>query len=436
MKVKNKNVLVYGMSVSGVWASKLLLKLKANVFLYDDDKQVLNSKNLKNCFLVQELTQDLIMNFDLIIVSPSIENDNIYLQIAKAFKVRVMSEVEFASLFCKDIVAITGTNGKTTTVQLTTEMLNTKYKAISCGNIGFPLSKAVLEKKKYKKVVEVSSFMLENAEDFSPHITAITNVEPDHLIRHKTFENYFNLKQSIYKNLQAKDYAIVNLDQKVYPTNECLTITYSIKKRADVYLKDGYIYLHGERVVAINKMTLKGKHNIYNVMCAICIAHINQIKISKIKSVLENFKLEKYRIENVGKVNDIKFINDSKSTNISSTLAAVDSVKGAIILLLGGSKKDLDYTKLFVSLSKRVKQVVVFGEIANELLLANQNKFKIEKFENLKQSFDFAITQALANDTILLSPASASYDQFANYAERGKAFNEMVKEYEITSKKE
>lgn len=429
MKFKNKNVLVYGFSISGEWASKLLLKHKANVFLYDDNVEKLKTKNIKSCYLVQQLKPDLITQFDLIIVSPSIEYDNPYLQLARKSGVLIISELEFASKFCKSLLAITGTNGKTTTVQLITELLKTKQKTIACGNIGYPLSRAVIEKKRFLKVVEVSSFMLENCATFSPHVATILNIEPDHLIRHKTFEEYKNRKLEIFKNLKQKDYAVINLDNKICSTAESLIVTYSQKHIADVYLKDGYIYLHNEKIIALNELSLKGKHNIYNVMCAICYAYIYKIKTENIRKVLKNFNTEKFRIEKVARINNIDFVNDSKSTNVASTLASVDTIKGAIILLLGGSKKGLDYSKLFAKLSKRVKHVVAFGEIANELMLANNEKFKFQKCASLSDAFDFAISISKPNDTVLLSPASASYDQFENYIERGNAFNKKVQEY-------
>lgn len=436
MNIKNKNVLVYGLSSSGEWATKLLLKLKANVFLYDDNLDKLKTRSFKNCFLIQELNENLISQFDFLIVSPSIEKENKYLLLAKKLDKKIYSELEFASLFAKNIVAVTGTNGKTTTVELITAILNKKYKAIACGNIGYPMSRAVLEKKRYIKVAEVSSFMLENADSFSPHVATVLNIEPDHLIRHKTMEEYSSLKLSIFKNLKPRDYAVINLDLNIHPTINCMTITYSYKHMADVYIKDGCIYLHQHKIVAINELRLKGKHNIYNVMCAICYAYIYKVQPKLIREALLDFKGERYRIEWVGKTNEINFVNDSKSTNISSTLASVETIKGAVILLLGGSKKGLDYTKLFDKLNKRVRQVVVFGETADDFVLANADRFNIEKFSTLSSAFDYAVSIAKPHDTILLSPATASYDQYANFIERGRDFDKKVKEYETKTKKE
>ena len=436
MKFKQKNVLVYGMSTSGEWVSRLLLKLRANVFLYDDDKQKLKCKNIGNCYLIQELNDNLISQFDFIVVSPAIEKDNTFLLTAKKKNIKIYSEIEFAGQFCKKLVAVTGTNGKTTTVELISAILNKKHKAIACGNIGYPLSRAVIEKKKYIKVVEVSSFMLENAKTFSPHVATILNIGADHLIRHKTMDEYIKLKYNIFNNIKPQDYIVVNLDDNIHPTLNSLTLTYSLKYLADVYIRNGYIYLHQNKIIAINELKIKGKHNLYNIMCAICYGYVYKVSPKQIRDVLLNFRSEPFRIEEIGVVNGVHFINDSKSTNISSTLACVDAVKGTIILLLGGSKKGLDYKRLFSNLPKRVKKIIVYGEIADDLFNANNGNFDIEKAENLSLSFEIATKLAKKNDSIVLSPASASYDQFSSFIERGKLFNKLVSEYEISTKKE
>jgi len=435
MLFKHKNVLVYGMSMSGEWVARLLKKQKANVFLYDDNPDVLNKKLIKNCYVLNELNENLIKQFDFLVVSPSIEKENQFLQIASKINKKVFSELEFASLFCKKLVAVTGTNGKTTTVKIITALLQTKHKAIACGNIGYPLSRAVIESKNSIKVAEVSSFMLEHAETFSPHVATITNIESDHMIRHKTMQEYVTLKRSIFKNLKPTDFAVVNLDSNIVPNKNVKVITYSYNKVADVRVQNGSIFLHDQKIVSLNEINLKGRHNIYNIMCAICFAYIYKIKPQKIRNVLINLNPEQFRIQKIANINGITFVNDSKSTNIASTLASVETVKGAIILLLGGSNKDLDYIPMFNKLSKRVKQIVAYGEIANQLLLANANKFKLEKFKTLDESFDFAIKNANPNDTILLSPATASYDQYSSYIERGKHFNSLVKDYETKNKK-
>ena len=434
MKLKNKKILVYGLSTSGKWVSQILVKQKATVFLYDDDLTKLRNKNLKNCYLVQELSEDMIADLDFLVVSPAVEKENKFLKFAKKHNKKIFSELEFSAMFCKKLVAITGTNGKTTTTELVARLINTKHKAVACGNIGYSLSQAVIEKKSYIKVVEVSSFMLENADTFSPNVATILNIEPDHLIRHKTMEEYTSLKLSIFKNLKPNDYAVINLDNKITTNLPCKFITYSYNKPANVNVQGGYICLNNQKIIAINELKLKGKHNIYNIMCAICFAYVYKVRIEQIREVLLNFKPDKFRIEKVASINGINFINDSKSTNIASTLACVESVKGSVILLLCGSKKSLVYETLFKNLPKRVKLIIVFGEISEQINKANTD-FKIKEVENMSQAVEFATSIALKSDNIVLSPSSASYDQYSSYIERGEDFNNQVKNYEQNTKK-
>ena len=431
MKLKNKKVLVYGLSISGEWAAKLLVKHRANVFLYDDNLVRLRSRRLKNCFVLQELNQAVIQDLDLIIVSPAIEKDNQYLVLAESLQKPVMSELEFASIFAKNIVAVTGTNGKTTTVELITAILNEKRKAIACGNIGYPVSKAILENKHHILVAEVSSFMLEHATSFSPHVASILNIQPDHLIRHKSLTEYTRLKYNIFANLKPADYVVVNLDSNIHSTSNCNVVTYSYSHIADVHYFKGSIYLHQQKVVDINQLQLKGKHNILNVMCAICYAYIYKIPVQKIKHALINFRADQFRNTQIESPTAVKFINDSKSTNIASTIASVEAVNGSILLLLCGSKKGLNYSHLFEKLPKRVRHIFVFGQIAEDIETANKT-FKLSKFENLKQAFNAAVQIAKSGETVLFSPSSASYDQYENYIERGKDFNNLVKAYAET----
>ena len=225
------------------------------------------------------------------------------------------------------------------------------------------------------------------------------------------------------------------MDSKISTNKNCKIITYSYNKSANVNVQNGYICLNNEKVIAINELKLKGKHNIYNIMCAICFAYIYKVKIEQIKEVLLNFVPDKFRIEKVAEFKGVNFINDSKSTNIASTIACVESVKNPIILILCGSKKGLEYDELFSILPKRVKHIVVFGEISEDIEKANNNKFKLEKVGNMKQALEFATSIAIKNDNIVLSPSSASYDQYSSYIERGEDFNKLVNEYAQNTKK-
>ena len=428
MLVKNKKVLVYGMSQSGIWVTKLLKKKHAKVYIYDDNRDQVR-KNYRDCYLVENLTEDLISSMDMLVVSPSIELDNPNLNLAREHKVPIISEIELASSYVKKYVAITGTNGKTTTVELVAKILSKQHMAVACGNNGYPVSRALLERKRSIFVMEVSSFMLEHADSFAPHVATVLNIEPDHLIRHKTFESYKDLKLSIFKNIKPRDYAVINIDSNIIPKLEAMTVTYSCRRQADVYLKNGYIYLHQHRIIAIKELKLKGRHNVLNVMCAICYADIYKVKPAKIRQAIIEYSPEPYRNERVAVKNGIEFINDSKSTNVASTLASVESVKNPIVLLLGGSDKGLDYKPLFESLPKMVKKIVAFGRIASTLAAANEERFELVKAVDLPSAFTLATQDLKKHDTVLLSPATASYDQFNNYVERGKCFNQLVSEY-------
>jgi len=434
-KFKNKRVLVYGMSVSGVWAARLLQKLKACIFLFDDNTEKLLNCGLKKCTLLQTISENDVKTMDYVILSPSIEKDNIVVKFAEKYKIKIYSELEFASIFSNNVVAVTGTNGKTTTIELIESILNTQKKAIACGNIGYPLSKAVLKNKRYIKVCEVSSFMLEHADEFSPYIASVLNIKPDHLIRHKTMDEYSKLKLSIFKNQSYKDYAVINLDEKLHINTNAENITYSYNHHADVRVKEGAIFYRQTKIINLNEIPLKGKHNIYNVMCAVCFGVIMGIKISNIKKAILNFKPDRFRNEYIGVVKGVKFINDSKSTNIASTIASVNSVRGSVVLMLCGSNKQLDYAELFKDLSKRVKEIVVFGDISDSVIKSNQD-FSIHKEKDLSLAFKKATDLAQTGDTILFSPSSASYDHFSSYIERGQKFNEQVKAYESIQEKE
>ncbi len=429
MLVKNKKVLVYGMSLSGVWAMKLLIKKHAKVYVYDDNFNSITKSEFKKCYLLDKLNENIIADFDMIVVSPGVQSDNPNLIIAQKNNIPIYSELEFASSYVKNMIALTGTNGKTTTINLITNILNKQKRAIACGNIGYPVSRAIMEKKKGIYVIEVSSFMLEYADSFSPQVATVLNISPDHLIRHKTMEEYTRLKLSIFKNLTPNNYAVVNLDDNITPNLDAKTVTYSYKHNADVYIKNGYIYLHQYKIIALNELKLKGKHNVLNVMCAICFAYIYKIKPNKISETLKEFEPISFRNERII-ARGVTFINDSKSTNIASTLASVDSVKNPIILLLGGSNKNLDYTELFDKLPKRVKKIFAFGEIADKLKRANNDKFDLKTYASLASAFKDATKNLNKNDVVILSPASASYDEFSSYIERGKYFNKLVQEYE------
>lgn len=441
-----KNVLVYGMSESGIWTSILLIKKNAKCFVYDDNKKVVNNLKfptkytnlLKKINKIEKLTNNLILSFDAIVVSPGVSIDNKFLKYAKKNGKLVISELEFVFLNCRNkILAITGTNGKTTTTELITAMLNIQIKATAVGNIGYPLTRAIVEKISGCFVVEVSSFMLEAIISFKADIATITNIAPDHLDRHKTFKNYKNLKLKIFDNLNKNDTAIVNLDDDY--VNNIKPNKYKIIFFSQKYVCHGAYSLNNvvyysakkvEKIIDIEDIKIKGKHNIYNILCAICFAKKLNIKTNNVIKVLKTFETAKYRYQLVGCYNGISFVNDSKSTTVASTNMAIESTDQPIFLLLGGSDKNINYEDLFIHQSK-IKYYCVYGQTAQKIfdIAKEKNISNIQVFQNLKDAFDFCISNAISNDCVLLSPACASFDQFKNYEERGEYFNKLVKDY-------
>lgn len=441
-----KKVLVYGLSSSGIWSSILLIKKNAKCFVYDDNKLALNnlkfpekySNLLCKVSKISKLTNEFLLSIDAIVLSPGVSINKKQIQFAKQNGKLIISELELGYLFCKNkILAITGTNGKTTTTELLTTILKTQTKAVSVGNVGYPITQAVVEKRKGYFVTEVSSFMLEAIYSFRPNIATITNISPDHLDRHKTYDNYKKLKIKIFDFLGKNNLAVVNLDDdyvNLIKPNLYQIVFFSQKYVCHgAYLFNNVVYYSNkkaEKIISLNDVKLKGKHNVYNILCAICFAKKLNIKTKNIVKVLKIFKTIKYRYEFVQNVNDIMFINDSKSTTVASTNMAVESTNQPIILLLGGSDKNLSFDDLFVNFEK-VKFYCVYGQTAQKIFetAKNKNITNIQMFENLQTSFDYAVKIAVPNDCVLLSPACASFDQFKNYEDRGEYFNKLVKEY-------
>lgn len=436
MRFKNKSFLIYGVGQSGIFATKLLLKKGAKVFVFDDNYSAVKNLNENKAQIVKKLTKKIILNVDCIIVSPAVDFYNSHLVFARKIGKEIISELELGFLCTKNkIVAITGTNGKTTTVRLVNEILNTQRKVLAVGNVGYPVTRAVFEKFKGIFVTEVSSFMLENIHRFKPFIATVTNITSDHLDRHFDMENYSKIKLEIFRNFSKNSFAVVNLDDK--SKDKILNMnfkkdTYSVKnENADAYLKNDEIILNKKPFIKTADIKLRGIHNYYNVLCAVLIAKQFKIKNKNIKKILKEFTADSHRFEFVDKINNITFIDDSKSTNIDSTLKACSSVENETVLLLGGYDKNLNYDELFLNLPVKIVNVVAYGRI-KEILISSAQKagFKnIIASANLKTAFSKALEVTKPNQTILLSPATSSFDEFENYKQRGETFVKLVKEY-------
>lgn len=443
MYFKNQKFLVAGMSKSGESSARFLLKHSAEVFVYDDvvsDNISLIMNELEQLgahIVTAESFIDATMVCDILVLSPGIPIDN---PLPIAFKKQgkpIIGEAELGAMFLKaNTVAVTGTNGKTTTVSMLNSVLvSAGLNSVACGNIGNPIINEVetLGIDDYA-VVEISSFQLETLSSLRPHIAIITNITEDHLNRHYNMDNYIFLKGKILRNLKESEFAVLNYDDervRTFAQNTRAKVVYfSINTHIDgAYFENGSIYFNGEKYLEINDMKVKGVHNVYNALACVAAAHILGIDKEKVAQALISFKGIKHRIEEIGVVNGVTYIDDSKGTNVDASLKAVQTMQSPTVILLGGKDKGYDYVPLFEELkNSNVIHSVLYGENRFKLLNA-AIKAGYVSF-SLCSEFDTAVRLsayiAKSGQNVLLSPASSSFDSFSNYEERGDAFRKLV----------
>lgn len=428
MRFKYKNILVYGLGDSGRAVIKILREKHAFVSFFDD--------NIKYWDYVGFEREPQNKDYDLVIISPGIKClDNPLLQTFKDKKIPVISELDFAYLLNKGkIIAITGTNGKTTVSMLTHKILKTAgYDAFLCGNIGLPFS-SVCEKTTKESVVvcEVSNFQLETSKYFRPNVACILNIKPDHLDRHGSFDEYKRVKGKIASQMKKHDVLILNLDDEeakrmVLHKRYQYFSKFPIKK--GIYVAKGFIHINRKPVLSLENIKLKGEKNLENVLASVSICSHFNVFPKDFAEAVSNFSPASHRIEFVGQKNGVTFIDDSKATNVASTVACVEAFKDeSIILLMGGLGKEIDYSELF-SLGYKIKEVVCFGKDRNSIQsCANKFGYTTSNFEKFEQAVSYCKTVAEKGDYVLLSPACASFDEFSGYAERGDKFKNLVLE--------
>ncbi len=426
-KWEGKRVTIFGLGRSGIAAADRLIPLKADVTITESlaEKDISPEiiTRMKALGVKLELgghTNAVIENADLIVMSPGVHLDLPPVLEAKKRGIPVISEIELAFRFlCKPIIAVTGTNGKTTTATLIGEFLKAAGKrSVVAGNIGDPLV-AVNDADLDLIVAEISSYQLETIVTFRPWISLILNLTEDHIERHKTMEEYSQAKARIFMNQKKTDYLIYNAEDKtvasIVSDAEARLVPFSIKQP---FLKP-------------DEMLIKGDHNLENAMAAAQAALISGVGIDTIKSVLKDFKGVEHRIEFVIEKKGIRFYNDSKGTNPDSTVVALKALSNGsrnIILIAGGRDKGGDLTDLVHLISDNVKNVVLIGEAAERFGTAlRSNRFDQLTFSgDFKAAVDDSYAMAQPGDIVLLSPACASFDMFKNFEERGKTFKELV----------
>lgn len=449
MELKNKKVLVAGSGKSGIAAADLLKKIGAKVTIYDgnqnlDREDVLSGlENREEVeVILGELPKTVVSHMDLMILSPGIAIDAPFVNEVRAAGVPIWGEVELAYVTGKGkVVAITGTNGKTTTTALTGEILAAYYKKVDVvGNIGIPYTDTALDSTEDTvTVAEISSFQLETIHTFHPDVSAVLNITPDHLNRHYTMECYTDVKMSITKNQSADEPVILNYEDKIlraYAPKLHNKIIWFSSKQA---LEEG-IYLEGKNIVYATKSgkqvitttedtTLVGIHNIENIMAAIGISLMMGVPTDIIKKAITKFKAVAHRIEYVDTIDDVIYYNDSKGTNTDASIKAIEAMSRPTVLIAGGYDKNVSFDQWAASFGGKIKYLVLLGETSDQIAESVQ-KYGFEKIiftKSLEEAVKVSKEKAEPGDAVLLSPACASWDMFDSYEQRGDMFKELVK---------
>lgn len=432
MNFDYKHILIMGYAKSGKAVEEIVNTLGVKYKIYDVSHKI-NGGNYYS-----KLSRKKISEFDLIVISPGVSIYNKYVVMAERMGIKVVGELEFGYWFTDSpVIAITGTNGKTTTTSLINNIVSTTYLSGAYGNIGEPLCKAYKRKLDYL-VVEVSSFQLESTYNFKPHISVILNIAEDHLDRHKNFENYVNCKIGLLKNCTEKSIVILNSDDKLLmqKTEAIKAKKYFISKYEKVrgvYVLNGKIYSNingkAQEIMLVDEICEFGGI-IENILASILVGVLLKIDKEKIIDQVKSFQLSPHRMQKFLTKSGVNFVDDSKSTNVHSTLNALNYYKENIILMLGGEDKKLNFDEIFIKYHEKIKYIVAFGSARKKVL----QSAKKCSFENIKVAKTFynavniAVKLSQAKDTILLSPACTSFDEFSNYAERGEKFKDIIKE--------
>jgi UDP-N-acetylmuramoylalanine--D-glutamate ligase len=384
---------------------------------------------------------DKILESELIILSPGVPYDLEVLKEARKRGIETISEIEFAFRQSKaDIIAVTGTNGKTTTTELLAAMLSDlNGKAIkAAGNIGLPFISIIKDLKKVDKVIlELSSFQLEAVREFKAKIALYLNYSPDHLDRHHNENNYKKAKKNIFGNQNSDDFAILNYDDpylfnlKEHLKAEVIGIA-SKNINADLVIDDNFAYYKKDniRLLDFNKINLPGAHNKKNAAFAALAAYLAGQKTEKIQQEAENYKLQSHRMEFVANFRDYLIIDDSKATNPDSTLKALASIEKNIILIAGGQDRNADFSKLTAVIKNKVQTLILIGETAKKIeSLFSKTKLEITKVETMEAAAQLGARKLNKDNVLLLSPACPSWDMFSSYKERGEIFKKNVLKY-------
>ena len=455
MELSDKKVLVYGCGKSGIGAASLLLRSGACPVLYDEnaeadkEKIAAETSEKSGCAFTPEgviagdYPAELTKGLDMVVLSPGIPTDIPLVKEFRAVGIPVIGEIELAYIVGKGkVYAITGTNGKTTSVTLLGEIMKAAFPEVYVvGNIGNPYTEiADVQTDNAVTVAEISSFQLETADTFHPVASAITNITEDHLNRHHTMEEYIRVKELITKNQTEDDLCVLNYDDEVLRAFgaglKCRVCFFSSTQELDngLFYKDGGIYEAADGKSSLlfdtGKIKILGLHNYENVMTAAAIALFAGVDKETLRRTVYDFKGVEHRIEYVGTYDGVSYYNDSKGTNPDASIKAVKAMKGSTLLIAGGYDKQSEYDELIENFGGRIRKLVLIGVTATKIAeCAKRHGFRDEDIEmcgTLDRAVEYCRKEAQSGESVLLSPACASWDQFGNFEERGDAFKKLV----------
>ncbi len=427
-----KNILIMGYGESGKAVETICKDLSIEYKIYD------KSHGVNGGGYLCKLNKKIISEFDLIVLSPGISIYHKYVCMAEKMGIKVVGELEFGYWFTSSpVIAITGTNGKTTTTSLINKIVGTTFSSDAYGNIGIPLCRAYKEEKDYL-VCEVSSFQLESTYSFLPHISVILNIAEDHIDRHRTFENYISCKLGLIKNCDEKSLVVLNADDKllVSRTENIKVKKYyfsKFKKVKGVYISGDQIFVNVKNKPYAIAPLSSFEHLemvIEDVLSSILVGVLLKIDDEKIVESVKNFSLAPHRMKLIMEKGGVKYVDDSKSTNVHSTLNALSVSKENVVLLLGGEDKNLNFDKIFNEYKDKLSFVIAFGKarkkIEKSAIRCSYENIKVCKtfYEGVKAGYSLAKEK----NVLLLSPACASFDEFTSYSERGEKFEKIIKE--------
>lgn len=438
--IENKKILILGMARSGFEVAKLLSKGNNKIIVTDQkdqDKNQIEELAKLGISFVKTIEPEVILDdtFDILIKNPAVLPYHPCVEKARSLKIPIVNEMEVAYHYINKpvrIIGVTGSNGKTTTVTLIHEVLKkAKAKVKLGGNIGTPLSKIVNDLEENDiLLLEISDHQLIDFHDFKTDISVLTNLCPTHLDYHGSYENYKNVKKKIFEHHTNKDYAIINASN--YDSMELTKDIVSTKlyfNNKENFIGDDGIYVDNKKVIDKSEIIIKGTHNYENILVTYLVAKLLDIDFKYVGEVLKEFKGVEHRLEFVRSLNGVNYYNDSKSTNPTSTITALNSFDKNIDLILGGMERSQDFNDLSPYKDK-IKKIYAIGEVRKRIMeFAEKSNIEAEEFENLSSAMKKIKEEATSGDTVLLSPASASWDQYLRFEDRGNEFKEIVSKF-------